>query len=120
MAGAGTAIITYPLDISRTLVGIDTSQKNSTKMYNGIFHCIKKIYVNKGIRGVYMGLNCSILGLFVYKGLYFGLYDSGKYLIMNKELQESYLARYIYAQFVVIVSETISYPTDTIKRRLMV
>ena len=47
------------------------------------------------------------------------MYDSGKALLLTEEMERNYLIKLIFAQTVVMVSETISYPTDTIKRRLM-
>ena len=47
------------------------------------------------------------------------MYDSGKKIFMTPEREKSVLVRIAFAQAVVIFSETISYPTDTIKRRLM-
>lgn len=38
---------------------------------------------------------------------------------MTPEREKSFILRWIFAQAVVVFSETISYPTDTIKRAMM-
>lgn len=46
-------------------------------------HAIVKIYTIDGIRGLYYGLPISMAGIFIYRGLYFGTYDTGKSLLMT-------------------------------------
>merc|ERR1712080_434209 len=57
-----------------------------------------------GIAGLYRGFIPSVVGIVVYRGLYFGMYDSLKPVVMTGTLQGSFLA---------------SYPLDTIRRRMM-
>ncbi len=40
--------------------------------------CLTKTYKSDGIVGVYRGLVVSIPSIFIYRGLYFGIYDTGK------------------------------------------
>ena len=117
IAGALTNCIVYPIDFARTRLSADLGKSKSQRQFTGISDCLKKTYMESGIRGVYRGLNAAIFGIFIYRGLFFGLYDSGKLLF--PATGENYLSKILFAQCVVIISETISYPTDTIKRRLM-
>ena len=79
---------------------------------------MKKIVKSDGSIGLYRGFCASVVGIFCYRGLYFGLYDSGKYFLFGEKDSSIYL-RLIFAQTVVITSEVISYPTDTVRRLLM-
>ena len=45
------------------------------------------------------------------------MYDTGKDILLGEN--SSVFIRFFWAQFSVILSETISYPGDTIKRKLM-
>ena len=119
IAGCSTALIVYPLDFARTRMGVDLGNTLEQRQFSSLSDCIRKVYRSDGIRGVYAGLNSCLFGIFFYRGLYFGIYDSGKVLLMTPEMEKSYLMRFLFAQCVVMLSETISYPTDTIKRRLM-
>lgn len=60
-----------------------------------------------------------LFGIFLYRGLYFGMYDSGKKIVLTKEMENNIIYRWFFAVGVTIISETISYPTDTIKRKMM-
>jgi solute carrier family 25 (adenine nucleotide translocator) protein 4/5/6/31 len=55
----------------------------------------------------------------VYRGLYFGLYDSIK-PAMPKEMRESFLATFLLGWGITIGAGLASYPIDTIRRRMMV
>lgn len=75
-----------------------------------------------GITGLYQGFTVSVVGIFTYRAFYFGGYDAGKSFIWgNPEEQKSasFLARFAFAQLVTSTSETLAYPLDTIRRRLM-
>lgn len=64
----------------------------------------------------------SVFGIFVYRAFYFGGYDTGKRLVFgdDKAQQESnFFKKFFFAQFVVSTSETISFPLDTVRRKLM-
>lgn len=38
----------------------------------------KKTYASDGIRGLYRGFVISCIGIVIYRGLYFGIFDSVK------------------------------------------
>ena len=53
--------------------------------------------------------------IFIYRGMYFGFYDTGKQHIEDYE-NLNFFKKYAFAQTVTIVSETLVYPFDTIRR----
>jgi len=116
MAGTTTTFFVYPLDFARTRLGVDIG-RGSERQFRGIFDVIKTIYKHDGITGLYKGIGPGIIGIFLYRGLYFGVYDSGKALFLNKDA--SGITKFFFAQFCVLLSEGVSYPTDTVKRKLM-
>jgi len=118
LAGSTTTIFVFPLDFARTRLGVDIGRQKHEREFTGIFDCVKKIYTREGIQGLYRGFQPAIIGIFIYRGLYFGMYDTGK-AIFFKDKQVSFFTKFFFAQFIVITSETIAYPTDTVKRRLM-
>jgi hypothetical protein len=59
--------------------------------------CIVKVFNKEGFRGLYAGLNSCLFGIFLYKGLKFGFYDSGKSLLLNKEHEKSYVIKFLFA-----------------------
>jgi len=118
-AGAISTMFVYPLDFARTRLGVDIGRNKADRQFTGIFDCVGKVYRTNGIVGLYRGIDVAMVGIFLYRGLYFGLYDTGKGLFLSGEKKISLFQKFLFAQMVVMVSESISYPTDTVKRRLM-
>ena len=118
LAGSTSTLFVYPLDLARTRLGVDIGKKMSERQFTGVRDCLTKIHRTDGMTGLYRGIGMSLVGIFIYRGLYFGSYDSGKSLIMDHKKATLY-EKFLFAQACVIFSESISYPTDTIKRRLM-
>lgn len=81
--------------------------------------CAFKIFKADGITGLYRGFGVSVIGIFVYRAFYFGCYDTGKDLLLTGSMKDSLISKFFFAQFVVTSSETLSYPLDTIRRRMM-
>jgi len=118
LAGSTSTLFVYPLDMARTRLGVDIGKHPNERQFKGPFDCINKIYKADGMKGLYKGIGMSLVGIFLYRGLYFGTYDSGKKLISDYN-KMSIMQKFFFAQACVIFSESISYPTDTIKRKLM-
>jgi solute carrier family 25 (adenine nucleotide translocator) protein 4/5/6/31 len=117
LAGSITSTIVYPLDFARTRLGVDVNQANGQRQFTGVADCIKKTYKSDGMKGLYRGGGMAVFGIFIYRGLYFGVYDSGKPVVIKEG--DSLIKKFFFAQFCVIFSETLAYPTDTVKRMLM-
>jgi solute carrier family 25 (adenine nucleotide translocator) protein 4/5/6/31 len=116
LAGTTSLMFVYPLDFARTRLGTDMGKSKAERQFNGMFDCISKIAKSDGIGGLYRGFVISALGIFFYRAAYFGLYDSSKNFTGNNP---NILIKFIVAQIVVSLSGLISYPLDTVRRRLM-
>ena len=55
----------------------------------------------------------------MYRGLYFGLYDSLKPILLPGKLSENFLASFFLGWGVTTTAGLASYPLDTIRRRMM-
>ena len=120
LAGAIGLLCVYPLDFARTRLGADKGRTKEERQFNGTFDCIRKIYKKDGLKGIYGGFGISVVGIFVYRALYFGSYDAGKKLFLGDDDSKiTFWKRYVFAQVVTTGSESLSYPIDTIRRRLM-
>lgn len=107
----------HPLDFIRTRLGVDLGKELVQREFSGLTDCFKKTVKTDGIPGLYKGMAIALPSIFFYRGLYFGMYDTGKDILLGEN--SSVFIRFFWAQFSVILSETISYPGDTIKRKLM-
>jgi solute carrier family 25 (adenine nucleotide translocator) protein 4/5/6/31 len=74
-AGIATTIFVHPLDYARTRIGVDLGKSFEERQFTGLNDCLKKTYVKEGIPGLYRGFAISIPSIFLYRGLYFGIYD---------------------------------------------
>lgn len=60
-----------------------------------------------------------LAGIIVYRGAYFGLYDTAKGVVFEDEKKASIIAKWAVAQTVTAAAGICSYPFDTVRRRLM-
>ena len=61
----------------------------------------------------------SPAGIVVYRGLYFGMYDSLKPVLLTGEYENSFLGSFLLGWAITIGAGLASYPIDTIRRRMM-
>jgi len=116
-AGACCMLIVYPLDFARTRLGVDIGRKGHTQ-FNSLTHCLTSILRTDGIRGLYNGVGVSLISIFSYRGMYFGFFDTGKRLIPDYN-NRPFFIKFLFAQIITMFSETVNYPFDTVRRRMM-
>jgi solute carrier family 25 (adenine nucleotide translocator) protein 4/5/6/31 len=119
-AGATSLAFVYSLDYARTRLTNDSksAKLGGQKQFNGLIDCYKKTLATDGIQGLYRGFVISCVGIVIYRGLYFGMYDSFK-PILPANLRDSLAANFALGWVVTIVAGLASYPIDTIRRRMM-
>lgn len=121
-AGATSLLFVYSLDYARTRLANDaksTKAGGGERQFNGLVDVYKKTIASDGIAGLYRGFGPSVVGIVVYRGLYFGLYDSLKPIILVGPLANSLGASFLLGWAVTITSGIASYPLDTVRRRMM-
>lgn len=111
----------YSLDYARTRLANDAKNAKSggSRQFNGLIDVYKKTLATDGISGLYRGFGPSVLGIVVYRGLYFGLYDSIKPVLLVGPLEGNFLASFLLGWTVTTGAGIASYPLDTIRRRMM-
>jgi len=114
LAGAASLLIVYPLDFARTRLGADVG-KGADREFNGLVDCLTKTAKRGGMISLYQGFGISVAGIIVYRGAYFGLYDTAVGVLKPS----NFLFKFVIAQAVVAASGIASYPFDTVRRRLM-
>ena len=118
-AGALSLCFVYSLDYARTKLANDlkSSSKGGEREYNGLIDVYRKTLQTDGIVGLYRGFVISCVGIVVYRGCYFGFYDSLKPILIGDDA--SIALSFMLGYGVTVASGLISYPVDTIRRRMM-
>ena len=114
-AGATSLTFVYPLDFARTRLAADVGS-GGDREFTGIVDCLRKIATKDGPQGLYRGFGISVAGIIFYRAAYFGLFDTAKEAFLK---DANLLMKWAVAQVVTVSAGVISYPLDTVRRRLM-
>jgi len=117
MAGSMSLLFVYSLDYCRTRLANDAKAKGKEREFNGMVDVYVKTIKSDGLVGLYRGFVISCVGIFIYRGMYFGLYDSLKPILLGDN--NSVLLSFALGWAVTITAGLMSYPIDTIRRRMM-
>ncbi|KAJ3767273.1 mitochondrial carrier [Lentinula raphanica] len=120
-AGASSLLFVYSLDYARTRLANDakSAKGGGERQFNGLVDVYRKTIASDGVAGLYRGFVPSVVGIVVYRGLYFGLFDSLKPVVLVGPLEGSFLAAFALGWVVTNAAGMASYPLDTIRRRMM-
>jgi len=122
MAGACSLSFVYSLDYARTRLANDAKSSGKgggERQFNGLVDVYRKTIASDGIAGLYRGFVISCVGIVVYRGLYFGMFDSLKPVVLVGNLEGNFFASFMLGWGITIVAGLASYPIDTIRRRMM-
>lgn len=135
LAGATATTILYPIEFVRTRLAMDMgggiSVNVKPRQYNGMRDVMRSIVKSDGVLGFYQGYGIALVGGVVYRIILLGGYDAWKgELLFRKErsLQSrdtetkaelSWGERILSAQIISLTAGTISYPFDSVRRRMM-
>lgn len=147
-AGATSLCFVYPLDFARTRLAADVGKASTEREFKGLGDCLVKISKSDGIKGLYQGFSVSVQGIIIYRAAYFGVYDTAKGEFWVRGMEKPGLAHtsqifgdgpgyaslagmlpdpknthivvsWMIAQSVTAVAGLVSYPFDTVRRRMM-
>merc|ERR1712025_1496110 len=107
----------YSLDYARTRLANDAKGKGGERQFNGLIDVYVKTLKTDGFQGLYRGFAISCVGIFVYRGMYFGLYDTLKPMLLGPDA--SAWLSFFLGWAVTVTAGLMSYPIDTVRRRMM-
>lgn len=116
-AGATSLCFVYPLDFARTRLGADVG-RGGARQYTGLIDCLKQTVKSDGVVGLYRGFNVSVQGIIIYRAAYFGCFDTAKSMLPDPK-NAGFFVSWGIAQVVTTFSGILSYPFDTVRRRMM-
>ena len=87
VAGVLSLCIVYSLDYARTRLANDTQSgvKGGERQFNGLIDVYRKTLKTDGVAGLYRGFVISCVVVFIYRGLYFGFYDTLKPVVLGTD-----------------------------------
>merc|ERR1712183_1061426 len=103
--GAGTMslLFVYSLDYARTRLANDAKGKGGERQFNGLVDVYVKTLKSDGI--------------FIYRGMYFGMFDTLKPILIGDGGNVG--LSFLLGWGVTVTAGLMSYPIDTIRRRMM-
>ena len=119
-AGAAVLTIFYPFALAQTKLEGDVKASSPDGddepkyLYSGMLDVFRKTTANQGFLGLYRGFAVSLVGISVYRGVYFALFDA-----IKPSLQDG-KSRMTVGFVVAVISGIMSYPFDVIRRRMIV
>ncbi|XP_062611037.1 uncharacterized protein LOC134272882 [Saccostrea cucullata] len=120
LAGALSLCFVYSLDYCRTRLANDAKSAGKgggERQFNGMVDVYRKTIASDGLVGLYRGFVISCVGIIVYRGCYFGFYDTLRPILLGENA--SVILSFALGYVVTISAGLVSYPIDTIRRRMM-
>jgi solute carrier family 25 (adenine nucleotide translocator) protein 4/5/6/31 len=118
-AGALSLMFVYSLDYARTRLANDlksTKKGGGERQYKGLVDVYRQTLKTDGVGGLYRGFVISCVGIMVYRGFYFGIFDTVRPMLPEKA---PFLVTFSVGYAVTVSAGLLSYPIDTIRRRMM-
>lgn len=116
LAGLFQQVCTYPLETIRTRL---TMGSLSPHQYAGITDCLTKTVRDEGVRGLYKGLGPTILTGSPYVGLQMTFYEELNRVSPKRDSElANQASKLINGALAGIVAQTLTYPGDTVRRRM--
>ncbi|KAJ5770774.1 uncharacterized protein N7511_002825 [Penicillium nucicola] len=127
-AGITSVTFTYPLDIVRTRLSIqsasfaDLGARDPGQRLPGMFTTMVAIYKNEGgTRALYRGIAPTVAGVAPYVGLNFMTYESVRtYLTPDGDKNPSPYRKLLAGAISGAVAQTCTYPFDVLRRRFQI
>ena len=131
MAGITSVVMTYPLDITRTRLSVQSSSLAAIKRdpngpptakLPGMFPTIARIYRTEGgIPALYRGLVPTVMGVAPYVGLNFAVYEHMRKVVTPQGQRDpSAFGKLLAGGISGAVAQTVTYPMDVLRRRFQV
>lgn len=105
-------------NITSHRLAADVGKGVAEREFSGLVHCITKTVKSDGVIGLYRGFGVSVQGIIIYRAAYFGFFDTAKGMLPDPK-NTPFLISWAIAQFVTTFAGIMSYPFDTVRRRMM-
>ncbi|KAI6245570.1 Mitochondrial thiamine pyrophosphate carrier [Erysiphe necator] len=114
-AGATATTATYPLDLLRTRL----AAQGTEKIYFSLAHSVKKIYKSEGPNGFFRGIGAGVGQIVPHMGIFFSVYETIRLPLGTLRLPFS-TGDALAGVLASIIAKTCVFPFDLIRKRLQV
>ncbi|KAJ0000101.1 hypothetical protein NQD34_011943 [Periophthalmus magnuspinnatus] len=117
--GVVSTLVLHPLDLVKIRFAVSDGLELRPK-YSGIFHCMRSVWMQEGLRGLYQGVTPNVWGAGASWGLYFFFYNAIKgYTKEGRQTELSATEHLVSAAEAGILTLTITNPIWVTKTRLV-
>lgn len=117
--GVVSTLVLHPLDLVKIRFAVSDGLELRPK-YSGIFHCMKSVWQQEGLRGLYQGVTPNVWGAGASWGLYFFFYNAIKgYTKEGRQTELSATEHLVSAAEAGILTLTLTNPIWVTKTRLV-
>ncbi|XP_030596107.1 solute carrier family 25 member 43 [Archocentrus centrarchus] len=115
LAGVVAALATYPLEVAETRLIVQNCRQPT---YIGVAHTLTKIYKNEGLLALYRGFSLTVLGAVPFSVGCYAVYMNLDKLWQEPPVRFTPLQNFINGCLAAGVAQTLSYPFETVKRKM--
>ncbi|CAL1291140.1 unnamed protein product [Larinioides sclopetarius] len=115
LAGVVSTTCTYPLDLARARMAVTHKE-----MYNSLVEVFVKTWKTEGCATLYRGYVPTLLGVIMYSGTSFFIYETLKRLHNERTSGRDVhpTERFIFGAIAGMLGQSSSYPLDIVRRRM--
>ncbi|MBN3297487.1 solute carrier family 25 member 43 [Amia ocellicauda] len=114
-AGIVAALVTYPAEVVETRLIAQNCREPS---YRGILHTLRTVYRQEGLRALYRGASLTIIGAIPFSIGCYVVYINLDKLWQEPSFRFSPLQNFINGCVTAGVAQTLSFPFETVKRKI--
>lgn len=116
--GSVGALISAPFNVLYTRMAVDTKGGNLAK-YRSAIDCATQVVSNEGVGGLFVGWDAAVLQGIMYRSAFLCAYKYCR-IAMLGETEQPLWKVWLFYQLVSTFSSVVSYPLDTINKRMIV
>ncbi|XP_053057578.1 solute carrier family 25 member 43 isoform X2 [Acinonyx jubatus] len=115
LAGMVSTVVTYPTDLIKTRLTVQNLLEPS---YRGIFHAFSTVYQQEGFLALYRGVSLTVLGALPFSAGSLLVYMNLERIWNGPRDRFSLLQNFANVCLAAAVTQTLSFPFDTVKRNM--
>ncbi|KAJ8281674.1 hypothetical protein COCON_G00041930 [Conger conger] len=115
LAGIAAALVTYPLEVVETRL---IAQNCRQPTYRGVLHSLSSIVHQEGLKSLYRGFSLTVIGAVPFSLGCYAVYINLENLWQEPSFRFTPLQNFINGCVAAGLAQTLSFPFETVKRKL--